>query len=243
MTRPVPRKEWFETAISKLYQTLPQPRAVGHEGNTVYRFENPSILHAIFLKSVRYVSGLNAGQTLFDLGFFQELGTLQRTLDEFQEDVLFLSLAVHSDDITKMHNSYLDAFWQEERDFPEFRRDQRNRYSVPRKKVHAYISRMSNGGRQDAEGEALGKYLSSENFGFVHGAASHILDLYDPKLDRFDVQGVSDPDLRLDHERDWQNYHFRGLIVIAFAAKSLGAQELLADATEIHARLTPHYVK
>ncbi len=51
-------------------------------------------------------------------GLFQEQGVIQRGLDELQEDITFLSLAIIRYDMTDRHKQYLEYFYAEEFDDP-----------------------------------------------------------------------------------------------------------------------------
>jgi hypothetical protein len=74
---------------------------------------------AIVQKCARLISGLNASLVLLRAGYVQELGAVFRMLDEFNEDILFLCQAIRDGQLTKLHDDYLDFFYQEEFDNPD----------------------------------------------------------------------------------------------------------------------------
>jgi hypothetical protein len=69
--------------------------------------------------NTRTVNGLHAISLLNKAGLLQEQAALQRTLDEFEEDIAFLCFGIIFDEITDLHKEYLAAFYEEEFDDPE----------------------------------------------------------------------------------------------------------------------------
>jgi len=80
----------LETAFLRLESRVPKPCKVQVGGNWFFRYKEKSIEQAIIQKLARMISGLHSGLCLLQAGFVQELGVIQRTLDEFEEDVIFL---------------------------------------------------------------------------------------------------------------------------------------------------------
>jgi hypothetical protein len=84
----------LERTFRLLERRVPPPkRRVGKDG-FVFRCVECTIHQAIVQKLARIISGLYAIQTLLEKGLFQEQGVIQRTIDEIQEDVIFLSLGI-----------------------------------------------------------------------------------------------------------------------------------------------------
>jgi hypothetical protein len=78
--------------------------------------------------------------------YVQEVGGIQRTLDEFGEDILFLSAALTNDSVTPLDQRYLDSFYEEEFDAITGKQlHRRKRDMVPREKIVAYITRVLGG--------------------------------------------------------------------------------------------------
>jgi hypothetical protein len=118
-------KELYAVTLAHMEATLrgfetkvPRPKAVPHVDGFVYRYTEKNLHQAIVQKLARVVSGLHACRVLLEHGFVQELAALQRTIDEFEEDVAFLSYAIIFDDFTDLHRRYLSAFYEEEFDRP-----------------------------------------------------------------------------------------------------------------------------
>ena len=145
------------------------------------------------------------------------------------------------DDFTTVHKSFVDAFWEEEPSFDDYKTNQRNRYQLPRKKITAYISRMTNNGASDSKEIANKNYISRMYSGFVHGAAPHLMDLFNPVTRLFDVSGVTNHSMFLDHRRDFENLLFRGIGVVALAARTLKNEPLLDEAMSIQRDLEENY--
>jgi hypothetical protein len=81
-----------------------------------YRYPTQSIEAAVTQKLARVISGLNACMVLLEKGLIQELGALQRMLDEFCKDLFFLCQPLIGRERTTLHDQYLQYFYQEEID-------------------------------------------------------------------------------------------------------------------------------
>lgn len=221
----------MESTLLDLVSRLPPPQCVPYLDSFVFRYQEKTIHQAIVQKLARIISGLNAAQTLLEVGFLQEQAALQRMLDEFQEDVTFLSYALIFNDITDLHQRYLEAFFEEEFDKP---RDpvgsSQKRPMVQRKKIRAYIARIDGEGNLDPNrGIALGRTLSKTYSGYVHGASPHIMEMYGGNPPRFHVAGMRTTPRFLEHQNDLWNYFYRGICAFGFAAKAFDDDILFSD--------------
>lgn len=207
----------------------------------VFRFEEQTIYTAILLKTARYVSGLHAGNLLLTNGFLQELGALQRSIGDFAQDSMFLSLACIKGEVSEDHKTFLAAFWEEEPDFKTYASNQKNKHEVPRKNIQKYISQSANNGTPDHKEIANAKYLSRIYSGYIHGAAPHLMDMYNPDRYRFEVDGNSSTHLLREHIHDFENYLFRGVLLFQIVAQALGDTVLQEEATSLHHQLLPDY--
>jgi hypothetical protein len=195
-----------------------------------YRYTEKTIHQAIVQKLARIVSGLYAARTLLEEGYLQEQAALQRMLDEFQEDVTFLSYAAIFDDITDLHGRYLEAFFEEEFDKPEDPvASTQKRPMVPRDKIRSYIARIEGSGLNPSRGIALGRTLSKTYSGYVHGASPQIMDMYGGDPPRFHVSGMRGTPRFLAHQDDLWNYFYRGICAFGFATKAFGDEGLFAN--------------
>ncbi|MFM7335588.1 MAG: hypothetical protein ACKO1H_14450 [Tabrizicola sp.] len=186
------------------------------------------------------MSGLHAGQFLLERGFVQELGALQRSIADFDEDATFLALACIYNEMTVLHERYLASFWEEEPSYKDYVQAQKNKDEVPRSKITSYIARTTSGGSPDHHHIATSKYLSRLYSGFVHGAAPHLMDMYDPMTRKFEVNGTASDQLIADHRHDFENYLFRGVILFAVAAQALGDTQLHVEAMGLHRKIRNH---
>jgi hypothetical protein len=165
-----------------------------------------TIYQAIVLKLARMVSNLNAAQLLLDHGYVHEQGALQRMLDEGDEDITFLTLALICNDVSDLHVRYLSAFWEEEFDDPSPQKSTQKRPNIPRKSINAWIARNELSGIDESSGVTLTTTLHKTYSGYVHGASPHIR--------------------HADHADDLLNYFYRGIVAFAFAAKAFGDDDM-----------------
>ena len=93
-----------------------KPQLVYVSSRQVFRFKEQGIYQAMIEKLARVQSTVRAAKLLLENGFAQEQMILHRIIDETNEDIMFLGLAVTNDEITELHKSFLDAFWKEEID-------------------------------------------------------------------------------------------------------------------------------
>src|SRR2546425_6291752 len=111
-------------------------------------------------------------------------------LDEFQEDVTFLS-SVISNDITDLHRTYLEAFYEEEFDKPnDAVGSTQKRSMVSRQKVRAYIARIERSGLDASRAVEVTRTISKAYSGYVHGASPHIMEMYGGNPPRYHVAGL-----------------------------------------------------
>ncbi len=185
-----------------------------------HRYVEQTIHQAMILKLARIVSGLDAARCLSRNGFVQEQAVLQRTIDDFVEDILFL--AVYEETST-LHQRVLVAFWQEEyADSADPVGTRIKRENPLRKKIRAHLvnklpTELSASEAVDTS-EALHKMYS----GFVHGAAGHILDLFVGEPPRFHVRGVIGSIRATEHRGDLWHQFYRGICAFEVAAKLFG---------------------
>jgi hypothetical protein len=220
----------MENTLHGLTRRLPAPQKVPMKDSFVFRYVEKTIHQAIVQKLARMVSGLHAARILLERGFIQEQGALQRMLDEFQEDVTFLCYAVIFSDVTDLHRTYLDAFYQEEFDNPDdVVESTQKRPMVSRQKVRAYLARIEGSGLDPSRAVKVTRSLSKAYSGYVHGASPHIMEMYGGNPPRFHVAGLRESALYPDHQDDLWDYFYRGICAFGFAAKAFGDEELFAS--------------
>jgi len=93
-----------------------KPQLVKLSFGMAFRFKEKDIYQAMIQKLARVQSSVRAACLLLNYGFVQEQAILHRTIDETNEDIMFLVYAVTNNTITDLHKRFLDAFWEEEID-------------------------------------------------------------------------------------------------------------------------------
>jgi len=220
----------METTLMTLEKRVPVPKFIEFGNGNVFRYVERSIHQAIIQKLARIISGLHAARILLGYGFVQELGALQRMIDEFQQDVMFLSHGVINNDLTELHMRYLDAFYMEETDTPEEPLASRQkRPLILRKKIYSYLAKLDGATLDPYRGIETQKILGKLYFGFVHGASPHIMDMYGGNPPKFHVAGLLGTPRIDEHRNDLWNYFYRGIIAFAFAAMAFGDEALVSS--------------
>lgn len=217
-------------SVHALSELVPPPQIVNLFGVPVVRYTEQTIQQAIVLKLARYVSALNACEALLNAGFGQEQGMLQRILDETSEDIDFLALSLIKGVSTERHELFLKGFWAEEFDHPDWRLASQDRPMVKRDKIRSWIANTV--GDDPSGATAAAKSVYKTYSGFVHGAASHICDLYDPGTGSFLLNGILGSPLHLDHVSDFTNVVYRGILNCAMAATAFGHEDLIEKSLE-----------
>jgi len=209
--------EQMESWFRQLEKQVPPPIKVPFLHHFVFRYKEKTIEQALIQKLARVVTGLHSARILLNSGFLQEQIAIHRMLDESQQDITFLSLARFEDEITELHQRFLDAFYEEEFDVPENpTASTQKRPSIPRKKIHAYIARKEaeSGVSNPSRGAEIMRTLSKAYSGFVHGASPQIMNLYGGFPPRFHISGMCGTGTphELEHRKDLWNYFYRGLL-------------------------------
>lgn len=147
------------------------------------------------------------------------MGVIQRTLDDFEEEILFVTLAVANDDVTDHHKKYLEYHWMDERE-----ETGTNRGQVPRKHIRAYVAKHS--GDDPSTMIAAGRKVYKGYSGFVHGNGESILDMCMTDPPRYLLAGMLESPLYSDHQHDLWNYMYRGLVASTYIARLFGDEAL-----------------
>jgi hypothetical protein len=209
---------------------IEKPTFVTRGSYYVFRYKDQTIHAAVIQKLARLISGLHASLLLLQGGFVQELGVIFRTLDEFQEDILFLCQAIQTGELTELHQEYLKCFYQEEFGVPDnpFLSEQ-NRPTIPRKKIQAAIANIPESELNPSDAQELYRTLSKAYSGYVHGASVHIMDIYAGNPPKYHLSGMHDASRIATFVEDLWNYFYRGLLSVMLVALSFGEQKLLQD--------------
>jgi hypothetical protein len=227
----------IEQVFIHLCTRVPPPQMVHLPSGPHFRYVEQTIHQAIVQKLARTVSGLHSVDLLLAAGFIQEVGALQRVLDELNEDIQFLALGVIYDDIRKLHDRYLKAFYLEEFDADYESSKAEPREMVPRKKIRAYLANSEASGPDPSTGIKAAKDIGNTYSGYIHAASPHVMDMYGGQPAHFHVQGMLNTPRMEEHEDDLWNYFYRGLLATLFAAKAFGEDKLFDQLREIRDQL------
>lgn len=215
-------------AFRRLEGSINRPQQVPIRDSFVFRYANKGILEAIIQKLARNISGLNAVSVLLRAGYVQEVGVLFRTLDEIQEDILFLATAETNGARTDRHEKYLEAFYSD----PVFSRpegslDIAKPDLVPRKKIRAHTMNVLGKGVNVSQALAAGESVGTAYSGYVHGNSESIMDMYGGDPPCFHVEGMLGTPRIASCARDAGNHVYRGLMATITGAKAFGDAQLV----------------
>lgn len=202
----------------------PVPTKQGESWALRYREEHHCLELAIVQKLARYISGLNASLILLESGLTQEIGAIFRTLDEFQEDIVFLALPiVFGVEVSETHKKYLEHFFQEEFDNPgNAVLSMQKRETIPRKKIRAVIADSGQSGLNPHDRREVSRTISHAYSGYVHGASCHICEMIGGDPLHYFLSGMAGTPRQTEFAYNYWDYAYRGLISVVGAAKALG---------------------
>ncbi|MBA3596214.1 MAG: hypothetical protein H0W40_02395 [Methylibium sp.] len=210
-------------AFRRMEGSVTSPQRVAHKGSFVWRYANRGIHEAIVQKLARNVSGLNAVFVLLQAGYVQEVGVLLRTLDEIQEDIMFLAIAETNGARSERHERYLKAFYSDlvfsrhegslEIQKPDL---------VPRKKIRAHTMNVLGKGVKASQALVAGEAVGTAYSGYVHANSECIMDMYGGENLSFHVEGMMGTPRIAACARGAENYIYRGLTATIAAAKAFG---------------------
>lgn len=202
---------WFRA----LEKQVPQPTKIPFLNQFVFRYKEKTLEQALIQKLTRVVTGLHSARILLNSGFLQEQMAIHRMLEELQQDISFLSYARLIDEITELHQRYLEAFYEEEFDVPENPvGSTQKRTSIPRQKIIAYVARKEAemGVSNPSRSAEITRTLSKVYSGFVHGASPQIMEMYGGSPPRFQISGMLGTTHEQKHRTDLWNLFYRGLL-------------------------------
>lgn len=223
--------------FDSLQALIPPPQwlPAGDQYNWHYTERSPA--QAMVLKLARQISGANALNLLIGHGFSQEAGSLQRSLDEINEDILFLALGLSAGGWTENHEAYLEYFWT----------DTQRQPPVQRKRIRAYVNRVFDEQLDPSGADAVGRELYSAFSDFVHARAGPIIGLIVGPPPRFDLNGVQHPGQIQAFIDQAPTYGFRCLASATAVAQALfpsnlgiAAYKALRLFEQQHSRLLLH---
>lgn len=216
----------MEHTVHQLAQRTPAPQKVPFRDSFVFRYIEKTVHQALVQKLARLVSTLYAARLLMEAGLVQEQAALQRILDEIMEDISFLAFSFINNELTPLHNSYLEDFYQEEFDPSTEVASSSKRSMVRREKIRAYIDRIVSGPKGSSKQLDASRTVSKGYSGYIHAASPHIMDMYGGNPPRFYMRGMGGTVRHAEHRADLWNYFYRGILAFCFVAKAFGDDRL-----------------
>lgn len=181
------------------------------------------------------VTGLRAVDVLLKAGLLQEMAATCRMLDEICEDIAFLAAPITNDKVTELHERYLSGFWAEEfQDSEDTLARHQKPNTPPRKKIQAYVQRTLNPVDNSSQMSDVSQAVSSTYSGYVHAAASQVLDLCGGDPPRFHIEGMQQTPRMDDHIYDAWNYFYRAIPTGIIVARAFGDRSLSKALGEFH---------
>lgn len=208
--------------LRTLQGRVKSPEVVSLRGGQAYRYVDQTIHQAIVMKLARLSTALNAARVLLGAGLLQDQGAAQRVIDEVNEDVAYLCVGVIRDEWPTWHDRFFTEFWQEEFDAATAIQSTQRRDRVVREKVRAFVAKFEESGFDQSTKADVTATLAKAYSGYVHGAGSHIMEMYFGDPPQFHVGASYASPLWADHVEDLNNYFLRGICSFGLAAAAFG---------------------
>ncbi len=218
----------MEAAFERLAQQVPPPQQISFRKGFVFRYVERTAQQAIVQKLARVITGLRAAHLLLRQGLVQEQAVIERVIGELQEDIVFLAYGILKGELTtRLYESYLAGFYQEEFDNPASPIDStQKRPMVPRRKIQAYLARVEGIIGNPSFNQEVARTLSKAFSGFVHAASPQIMEMFGGNPPHFHVRGMLGTPRIREYEHDIWNYFDRGMGTFAIAAGAFRDLEL-----------------
>jgi hypothetical protein len=206
-----------ESHFRQIEGSVPPPQWVPWDGKFNWRYQEKLPTQILVQKMARQITGLKAADELLLKGLLQELGVMFRVLDELEEDISFLSLALANGTWYKLHDSYAEYFWSED--------DDDRQPPVQRKKIRAFVNRvfdMPDPSSADAVGRTIHRAFSD----YVHARSAPTMGMVSGPPARFHLDGITDISAKHNYVEQMPSYFYRAAASIVLIAKvALGDQE------------------
>ena len=216
--------ESFLSSVCRGY--LNEAQVVDRSGHETVRFVTEQPCDAIFLKFGRVVSLCRALLLLSDHGFIQEQAILQRSIEETNEDIMFLSINITESGASEKFDRFLEDFWKEDCKDPNDPVGTTIKRGFHRGGITPFLNRVFDQANPSLA-DAVHHTIYSMYSGFTHGAAPQIMELYDLENKTFLANGLLGTNRHLDYVFDVANSIYRSLLSAGALAKSFGSKELL----------------
>jgi len=188
-----------------------------------YAGQDPRVLQV--LKSVRVVSGLNAGVVLLRNGYTTELGVLFRTIDDAIDEIVFVEDGIENEE-TSDHRRFIEQFYTfETRTGEEMVANTTQPAQVSRRSIQAAQGRILNPDNPHRMRQ-LSRAVDNVYSGFVHNSYQSAMELYEGGDERFCVRGMWGTPRIPVYRKELATYTHRALNTIGEVAFHLGLEDV-----------------
>lgn len=174
---------------------------------------------AILQKFARQLSTLTALDVLLDRGMVQEVGSMQRMLDEIAEDIMFLGLGITTGKWTLNHVAYLEHFWSEDARVA----------GVQRKSIRAFVNRAFPDQVDPSKADGLGRELYQVFSDFLHARSSALVSMISGPPPRYHLAGIFDEEATRSFRDQAPSYGYRCVMSAAIATRAIENGPLAAQ--------------
>jgi hypothetical protein len=223
----------LERTFRALESDLPPPVRVPWKTGFYYRYDQKDPKVLVVQKLSRIITGMQAALLLARSGLYQEVGVMCRILDEFGEDVIFISEAVRTGQITELQQQFIDEFFQPEFDNPNPLLSTQKRHRIPRDRIQAAIARFSHHPMNPSDAQSVSRTIAKGYSGYVHGASERILEMYNGK--NYCLSGMLGTPRQLEFEASIWEYMHRSLVAVMYACLAFGKQDFLDELYKVRA--------
>jgi hypothetical protein len=175
---------------------------------------------ALVQKLARLITGLKTFDLLLGAGHLQELGSMMRSIDEINQDILFISFGIIKNNWTSNHTSYLNYFWSENKGGGEC--------PVRRKTIRAFVHRA--GGLVDTStADRVVREIYQTYSDYLHARSAPIMAMVVGPPARFDLDGIADSEARKPYIEQAPSYFYRSIASTAIMARTILPDALVTD--------------
>jgi hypothetical protein len=188
-----PAVEYYTTVIGHIENRLPKPELTKLSGVNQWRYLELTIEHMCLLRGIRIISAFSAIRGLLTNGYVQEISVILRTVDEFQDDIVFLLENYPADELSPQQQKFMQEMGKEQYDDINRPFATKTKREPPvRKKVKASVSRLLNPVMNTNDSKEISQLSTDSLSGYVHGTYPHIMELYGgpPPSSHFHMKGM-----------------------------------------------------
>lgn len=195
--------EILQRRFREIEAAVPPAKWVPWETGYNWRFTEQLAEQVLLQKLARQISGAQAIDLLLLAGRLQEVGVLYRTLDEIEEDILFLALGIRTHNWTSNHDKYVKYFWSED--------DADKQAPVQRKNIRAFVNRAV-GQAEPSGADAIGRTIHKLYSDYIHARSAPIMAMVKGPPPRFDLAAIHNEEARFPYVEQNPMYFYRCLV-------------------------------